>query len=296
MKHATSSKGSHLTVLIEFIVSAGLGIYFHWVLHWEKEAYLVLAVGMLLTLATYLVLEEIGRTRSLILGRYEHAHSLLSALSKIDEPECQQRAHNLLASAERTLTLLQSGYIPLDESEFYLEAARAASQSRQQIQAVDTFPHGWDSKGAMCNYYLANVQAVARGVKVIRVFVLTRLELNNPAVQRVLQGQLGDGIDVRVAFSEELRTGSGENVPWRDASQDFALYDGRTVAERIGPAVTHFGRKTQCASEIQRYRRWFEIIEHHAYPVELRDGRVGLADGSREGGEDDCLIQKEASA
>src|SRR3569833_3994979 len=69
MEHAPTKNIFHLSVLIEFLVSAGLGIYFHWVLHWQKEAYIVLAIGLLLTLATYLLAEGKGRRRERGNGR-----------------------------------------------------------------------------------------------------------------------------------------------------------------------------------------------------------------------------------
>src|SRR3569833_1334003 len=81
MEHAPTKKKFHLTVLIEFLVTAGLGIYFHRVLHWQKEAYFVLAIGLLLTLATYLLADEIARSRERVSASYHRSHGLLSSLS-----------------------------------------------------------------------------------------------------------------------------------------------------------------------------------------------------------------------
>lgn len=278
MEHAFTKKVLHLTVLVEFVVSAGIGIYFHWVLQWEKEAYVVLATGMLLTLATYLVLEEIARSRDLVLARYQSSHSLLTALSLIEDRECQERAHGLLVTTERTLELLRKGYVPLDETEFYLAGAEAMAQSQHKVQAVDPLTLGWDSKGALRNYYLANLRALERGVRITRVFVIRHAELAEPTTQRVLQTQLASGIDVHLAFVEELNVRAGEGGAWPpQASWDFAVYDGRSVTERVGPSGSHFGHKTQRASEVARYRRLFEIIAHNAHPVILQEGRVAPA-------------------
>jgi len=283
MEHAPTKNKFHLTVLIEFLVSAGLGIYFHWVLHWQKEAYIVLAIGLLLTLATYLLADEIARSRDLVIASYHRSHGLLTTLSLIDDKECQERAHGVLAATERTLKLLQEGYVPLDETEFYLAGAEAMAQSRHQVQAVDPLTVGWDSKGALRNYYQANLHALERGVHITRIFVIRRADLTDVAMQRVLQSQLANGIDVRLAFVEEvsMRTGDGGWPP--AASWDFAVYDGRVVTERAGPGGAHFGRKTQRVTEVARYRRLFEIVAHNAHPVQVHDGRVLPADMPTEG-------------
>src|SRR3569623_966664 len=152
MEYAVPKNKVHLTVLVEVVVSAGLGVYFHWVLHWQQEAYVVLATGMLLTLATYLLSEEIASSRDQVLAHYKGSHSQLTALSLIDDRECQEHAPGLLASTERTLKLLQEGYVPLDEPEFYLAGAeelglrglrrpnrhRACRPGRQPLRTQDS--------------------------------------------------------------------------------------------------------------------------------------------------------------
>src|SRR3569833_304871 len=226
MEHAPTKNKFHLTVLIEFLVSAGLGVYFHWVLHWQKEAYIVLAIGLLLTLATYLLADEIARSRDLVIASYRRSQGLLTTLSLIDDKECQERAHGVLAATERTLKLLQEGYVPLDETEFYLAGAEAMAQSRHQVQAVDPHTKKKDNKNALRNYYQANLHALASGVHLTSVFVIRRADITDVAMQRVLQSQLANGIDVRLAFVEEvsMRTGDGGWPP--AASWDFAVYDG----------------------------------------------------------------------
>src|SRR3569832_1136078 len=142
MEHAPTKNKFHLTVLIEFLVSAGLGIYFHWVLHWQKEAYIVLAIGLLLTLATYLLADEIARSRDLVIASYHRSHGLLTTLSLIDDKECQERAHSVLAATDRTLMLLQDVYEPHDKTENKHASAKTMAQSRHQVQAVDPLTVG----------------------------------------------------------------------------------------------------------------------------------------------------------
>ena len=174
-------------------------------------------------------------------------------------------------------------YVTILKYEFYLAGAEAMAQSRHQVQAVDLLTVGWDSKGALRNYYLANLHALERGVHITRIFVFRRAYLTDVAMQRVLQSQLANCIDVRRAFVVEvsLRTGDGGWPP--AASGDFAVFVGRVVSERAGPGGAHFGRKTQRVTEVARYRRLFESVAHNAHPVQVHDGRVLPADMPTEG-------------
>jgi len=257
-----------MSVLIEFLVSALIGIYFHWVLKYEEAAYVIFGIGSLLSLATYLVLEEVSHTRNVLLDEYQHAHDITLAFAKIKAPECQIKAQELLTVAKKNLELLQQGFVPLNESELYLESGKALDQTLFQVKAVDPFRLGWDSRGALLNYYEANLRALARGVKITRIFVINRTDLNEATVQKTLQTQIKDGIDVRIAYREDIPSGTGDYSNW---SLDFALYDDRVVADRNGEGGGHFGRKSNLSSEVDKYVRLFDLIEHHSYLVTLEN-------------------------
>jgi len=156
-------KIQEMAVFIEFLVSAGLAIFFHGVLHNQEAANVIFAVGILLSLVTWLVREEIERTRDALEMRYHQAHEIPTALARISDSECQARAHELLAGAMRTVGLLQQGYIPLDETEFYLEGAKLADQATRTIKAVDPVTSGWGSKGTLLNFYQSNLRTLDRG-------------------------------------------------------------------------------------------------------------------------------------
>ncbi len=62
------------------------------------------------------------------------------------------------------------GRIPLDKSEFYLEAAKCCDQAAHHIiKAVDSLNAGWTTRGALLNLYQANLRALERGVKITRI-------------------------------------------------------------------------------------------------------------------------------
>jgi hypothetical protein len=63
-----------MAILIEFLTGSGLAIFFHWVLHSPEVAYTVFGIGILLSLATYFLREEMEHTREKLSERYYQAH------------------------------------------------------------------------------------------------------------------------------------------------------------------------------------------------------------------------------
>jgi hypothetical protein len=272
-----SKKIQHMAVFIEFLAGAGLAIFFHWVLHYEEAAFVVFALGILLSLVTWLVREEVEKTRYALEELYHQAHEIPAALARISDPECQSRAHELLATAMRTLGLLQQGYIPLDETEFYLEGAKLADQATRTVKAVDPVTGGWGTKGALLNFYQANLRALDRGVSTTRIFVMGREELGEPESQRVLLAQYQDGIDVRIAYRDELPTANDISGRDTNSSCDFAVFDDRSVTDVFVQPGRYFGRKTSEPAEVEKYHRLYELIAHGSHPVAVEEGRVVLA-------------------
>ena len=84
-----SKKIQEMAVFIEFVVSAGLAVFFHIVLNKPDAAYSIFGVGVLLSLATYLLREDLEKTRHELTDQYHQAHELTFALAQISDPECQ---------------------------------------------------------------------------------------------------------------------------------------------------------------------------------------------------------------
>ena len=59
-----SQKIQSMAVFIEFLAGSGLAIFFHLVLHNEMASYLIFGIGVLLSLATYLLREDVEKTRA----------------------------------------------------------------------------------------------------------------------------------------------------------------------------------------------------------------------------------------
>ena len=142
-----STKIQNMAIFIEFLAGAGLAIFFHTVLHFPEAAYSIFGIGMLLSLATYLLREDIEKTRHELIGQYNQAHEITFAIARIGDPECHGKAEELLSGVKRTIALLQQGFIPLDETAFYLEGAKCSDMAIRRIKAVDPMTNGWHTRG-----------------------------------------------------------------------------------------------------------------------------------------------------
>jgi hypothetical protein len=266
-----------MAVFIEFLAGSALAIFFHLVLHHAEAAYIIFGVGILLSLATYLLREDVAQTRERLIDQYHHAHEITFAIARMTDPECQAKAHEIMAGAKRTLALLQQGYIPLDETEFYMKGAKYLDESVRRVKAVDPVTVGWDSRGALLNYYHANLRALERGVHVTRIFVIGREELGEAEVQKVLLTQLRAGVDVRIAYRDELPTASEASGRDTNSSFDFAIYDDLVATEVFGQPGRYFGRKTREPALVANYLSFYNLVEHSSHAVAADDDRAVLA-------------------
>ncbi|MBI5656630.1 MAG: hypothetical protein HZC44_07355 [Geobacter sp.] len=101
---------SYIAIFVEFIAGSGLAIFFHMVLNNESAAYITFGIGILLSLVTYLVREEIEKSTDRLLEQYHQAHEIPFAIARIGNPECQLKAQELMAGTKRTIAMLQQGY------------------------------------------------------------------------------------------------------------------------------------------------------------------------------------------
>ncbi len=270
-------KFSNIAFFIEFVASSGLAVLFHWVLHYEEVGYIIFSIGILLSLATYLLREDMERTRSELQEQYHKAHEITFAIAGISDPECQIKAHELMTGVKRTIQLLQEGYIPLEETEFYLDAARNVENAVGQVKTVDPVTSGWDSRGSLRNFYYSNLRAVERGVQFTRIFVINKGELEQPDIQKIILPQFSDGISVRISYRDELPS-FGE-ISTRDTSSyfDFAIYDDRIATEVFGQAGKYYGRKTTQPVEVAKFLHLYALIELSSHAVAVEDGKVVVA-------------------
>ncbi len=266
----------NMAIFIEFIVGSALAIFFHRVLHYEEAAYVIFGIGILLSLVTYLVKEEIEKTRTGLLAQYHQVHEIPFAMAQIADPECQIKALDVIQSTKKTLNLLQQGYIPLDETESSLERAKLSDQTTRRIKAVLPMCTDWLTRGTLLIANQANLRARDRSVRITRIFVVSREDLANPEVQKVLLSQYRDGIEVRITYGNGLPTVS--DIIGRDSSNSFifTIYDDRVVIDALVQPGKYFGRKTSQPAEVAKYMRLYELIEHSAQALMVEGDKIIL--------------------
>ena len=271
----------NIAVLIEFLAGAGLAIFFHLILHSPETAYIIFGIGVLLSLATYLLRESLDKIRLELISQYEQAHEVTFAISRITDPECHTKAEELLSGIKGTIMQLQQGFVPLDETEFYLEGAKCSDIATSRVKTVDPISNDWNNRGTLVNYYQSNLRAVERGVKVTKIFVMNRNELEQPDTQKILSTQHRDGIEVRIAFREELPTASKTSERDTNISFDFAIYDDKVATEVFLKSGVYFGRKTGQAVNVEKFLKLYELIEHISNIIAIENDRIVIASESQ---------------
>ena len=266
-------KFREMAVFIEFVAGSGLAVFFHVVLHFEQLAFGIFGVGILLSLATWLLREDIEKVREYLDQRYQMAHEITFALAAVDDPECQMKGRELCAQTMRSIRLLQQGSIPLDETEFYHEGAKCSDQALRQINSVDPLTAGWDKRDALLNLLQANLHARERGVGITRIFIANRGDLADPVAQRTLLNQIKAGIDVRVAWREDLPASvvGGGDI---ESSLDFAVYDDRLVLDVFVRPGKYYGYKSVNPEKLAKYVNLFGLIKHSAHAATEKDGEL----------------------
>lgn len=263
-----------VAVFIEFLAGSGLAIFSHLVLNYSQAAYIIFGVGLLLSLATYLIREEVEKTRETLLDQYNQAHEITFAVARISDPDCQSKAHEIMASTKRTLSLLQQGCIPLDETEFYLEVTRCSDQTSRTIRTVDPLTTEWITRGSVVNLYQGNLRSLERGTKITRIFVTELDDTTNRDIQSILRGQFQDGVDIRIAYRKDLPAttdiGGFEGSP----SFNFTIHDDHVVTDVISQSSKYFGMKTREPSLVGKYLHLFDLIEHVAHTVVVENDMI----------------------
>lgn len=259
---------------IEFLAGSGLAIFFHPVLNYPQAAYTIFGMGILLSLGTYLLRDDIEKTRESHFDQYHKAHETTFVMAQIADPECQAKAHEVMAAAKRTSSLLHHGRIPLGESEFYLEAAKCCDQATHHIKAVDPLNPAWTTRRALLNLYQANLRALERHVKITRVFVIDHEELKDPTTQNLLVTQFRDNIEVRIAYRDELPSANDISGRENTGSFDFAIYDDGPITDIAVQSAKYFGMKTREGSHVEKYLRLFDLIDHVAHAVVEQDEKI----------------------
>ncbi|HMK42662.1 MAG TPA: hypothetical protein VK445_00830 [Dissulfurispiraceae bacterium] len=256
-------KFENMAVLLEFLVGSGLALFFHWVLDYKEAAFIIFGIGVLLSFATFLLREEMATLRDVLVERYQRSHEIPFAFSRITDADCRAKAVEILDVAKKTISMLQQGYVPFSETEFWLEVSRCLDNAGSHVKTVGPLIT-WNASSALQNVYHATLKAVERGVRITRIFVVERHELDEAEAQAALEEQARVGIDVRLAFRDQLPP-AGDGTWLGPMTFDFATYDDMLVTDVLPLSGQYYGRKTAQPGEVSKFSRILDIVEHNAF-------------------------------
>jgi hypothetical protein len=203
----------------------------------SPEGYIIAAIGLQVAAALYKIKTEIHTK----VGDKLEVYSLME---KIQDPILGGHARTAMENCKGSLKQLTEGKIR-DRADLILHSIiEMISQARSEVLAVHvgrTVEHisKWQTSVHMRTYYTKNLEALSRGVKVQRIFILSEEHLCDPvgdglnredrlckAVVEVLDQQWQDGIDVYCAWeSDILQT---------DFSLDMIVVDEKWVEYGMG--------------------------------------------------------------
>lgn len=255
-------KLENMAIFLEFLVGSGLALFFHWVLDYREAAFIIFGIGILLSLATFLIKEQMEALRGTLIDRYQRSHAIPFAIARIEDEGCRAKAEEILYVAKKTIAMLQQGCVPFSETEFWLEVTKCIDGAASQIKTVGSLV-AWNASSSLQNVYLASLRAVERGIRVTRIIVVERHELDEPDVRDTLAEQARESIDVRLAFRDQLPP-AGDGTWVGSMTFNFAAYDDQQVTEVLPLAGKYFGRKTVHPAEVSKYARILDIVEHSA--------------------------------
>lgn len=224
-------------------VAAGLVGLLARYLNIPAEAYLPTAIGFLITASAILVKREI----------VSHLH-LYRTAAEIEDTELRQHAMHQIQECAEKLESIKQGILRLSPEEFFRYIVDRMDGVRESVQAIHMALDLeamliWEEDPGVRNYYQANRRAVAKGVRIQRIFLLDPRVALHERANAVLSQQDRDGIEVLIKV---VRAGEVEGI------EEFMLYDRRDVQvnERL-PAGRYTGVSIVKGARVASYEKRF---------------------------------------
>jgi hypothetical protein len=233
----------------------------------EPEGYIIAAVGLQITIALFLLKSEIH-------SKLDEKLELYRLLSGIHHPELLDQGHEVIENCKESLRQLANGKYRDRADRIFYSIADKIANARKEVLAVHvgwtvTHIEAWNSPH-MARYYEKNKEAVKRGVKVKRIFILFKETLWNSetdcldeSVSRVLNRQQRDGIDVLVVWNHDVEE--------KTYIQDWVMVDAKWVeygAEAGGFVSSGWSHKDAVLSvnshKLRTYFNKFKRLEGYA--------------------------------
>lgn len=248
----------HATALVTFLATAVLTLISEFVLNLSREGtYITFATGSLIALGTTVLKAEVVRE---IKGEFGGVLSLYDTLSKVEDEGVREWVYDLAKQFSR-------GELPPYVAAVY--SRRLIAEVKETLQTSDYSPDpgaiaAWTDSPRYKTWFAANLEAMDRGVRIERVFVLRKQEAMSGGqwddrVRSILQQHYDAGIEVRVLWVEDLVGGPAQ----RNLEQNFAIYDSREVLVQDGRTTTRIFRPP--SEKVAEYRAIYEEQKKYSH-------------------------------
>ena len=228
--------GKYLLAIIGALVTISLSLISDFVLKLPKEiTWLTFSIGAIITVTITLLEQKLLDSVSDEISRKIELYQILG---KIEDPELYQLALNTISESIEKLRNYEQGIVPSTEHSYIssrLSKCKKIYQATFWAATIQSLYNVEDRSSAV-NYYEANFEAVKRGIKVERIFLLSKddvLETDgkfaNQKALRIISRQQSEGINVRIIWLESLK----DIVASSELYQDIAIIDEKEVSVQL---------------------------------------------------------------
>ena len=234
-------------VLIEFLVSTALSLIFHFALHQPVVAYVIFGTGVLITLATYIIIERITT-------EFEEGNRIRQLVGNIRDPVFIEVAHNTVRECEQKLNGIAKGRMKVDADELSLLEVNALRNATKRACAVCLLhPDEWDKQGWK-NYLVENKKAVERGLPFSRILVLDKESIKDTQRRTVIENHIQTGANIMIVWAHETP---------RELQRDFVVIDNKQCFISVMVGITKIvgGIITNNREDIREYLAVFDRLQ-----------------------------------
>lgn len=196
----------------------------------------------------------------------DHLRTIVDGHLNIDDEDVffANRIRVLLRECAEKIQSCREGHLEIHPDNTYDHSQECMQCAERAVFATSyiDIPRFWTKGPGGPAYLQANLDAVSRGVKITRVFILAKRAVLDGKVREIINNQLGKGMTILVAYKDELPESC-----WKD----MAIFDKRYVEYLDVP--TQGARITRNPAEVHAALRiWDYILDKSLNSNEVLNG------------------------
>lgn len=262
----------YVTAIVGALITIALTMFSDFVLNLPKEiTWLTFFIGAIITVIITLLEQRLLDTISTELNRKLEIYRLLEQIS---DPEMSILADMAVNECIQRLRDYNNGFVPVSEHGYlvtWLIKCKRSLQATFWVSSIDEL-YKLEDESAGRNYMQSNVDAIKRGVRIQRVFIMNKEglvdasgHLSDPKALRILATQQKAGIEVRVNWLNEwARYGNTSEL-----YKDFVIIDETEVrANSFGVTQKLLGTTwIKNSAQVSEYKKVFEQLWRLGLPL-----------------------------